>query len=102
MGYLSSPSVALAQMGGADSSHFGYDKMAPLDLEQVSMKARDGVTIQEITYTSAEGGLVPAYLVVPKVGTKLAAVIWGHWLRSSAGVHLQGDPVLTFPSILPS
>lgn len=63
------------------SSHFAYQTGAPLDVKQVSTQNRGSVVIEDITYASPNGGVVPAYLVSP-VGKEelLAAVVWGHWL----------------------
>jgi cephalosporin-C deacetylase-like acetyl esterase len=77
--------VVLAQSSSPDdSAHFTYDTGVPLNVKQVSVKVRDGVTVQEITYTGSNGDTVPAYLVIPKGTGKFAGVIWGHWLMPSA------------------
>ena len=67
-----------------DLSHFAYDKSAALDVKQISVKIQDGVTIQDITYTGANGDSVPAYLVIPKSTGNFAGIIWGHWLMPGA------------------
>ncbi len=55
--------VALAQTpGSGDTAHFTYDTGTPLDVKQVSVKVQDGVTVQDITYTGANGDTVPAFL----------------------------------------
>ena len=59
--------------------HFDYDKSASLELETIGTETRGDVTIYDITYASPKGGLVPAYLVVPKGKGKFAGVVWGHW-----------------------
>lgn len=59
--------------------HFDYDETAPLDVSTVGTHKRGGVTVYDITYSSPKGGLVPAYLVVPKGKGPFAGVIWGHW-----------------------
>jgi dienelactone hydrolase len=65
--------------------HFDYDTQAPLDIKEISVQDRAGVTIHDITYASPEGGVVPAYLVVPNRKGKFAAILWGHWImRNSA------------------
>src|SRR6202034_4426432 len=66
------------------ASHFAYDMSTPLDLRQVSTEKHGTVTVQEITYISPVGGVVPASLVVPNDSGKFAAVIWGHWLMPNA------------------
>jgi cephalosporin-C deacetylase-like acetyl esterase len=77
--------VALAQTPGPDDSgHFAYDSGVSLNVKQVSVNVRDGVTIEDITYTGSNGDTVPAYLVIPKETGKFAGVIWGHWLMPGA------------------
>jgi hypothetical protein len=79
------PGVALAQTPDPDdSAHFTYDTGVSLNVKEVLVKVRDGVTIQDITYTGSNGDTVPAYLVIPKGTGKFAGVIWGHWLMPGA------------------
>ena len=79
------PSAVLAQAPGPDDfGHFTYDREVSLNVKQISVKVRDGVTIQDITYTGSNGDTVPAYLVIPKSSGKFAGVIWGHWLMPGA------------------
>jgi dienelactone hydrolase len=59
--------------------HFDYDRHAPLDLKQIGVQHREYSNVYDITYASPKGGVVPAYLVVPKGPGPFAAVIWGHW-----------------------
>ena len=59
--------------------HFGYDRHAPLGLKQIGVQHREHANVYDITYASPKGGVVPAYLVVPKGRGPFAAVIWGHW-----------------------
>ena len=75
------PGFARAQ---DDFAHFAYDKSAALNVKQISAKVRDGVTIEDITYTGANGDTVPAYLVIPKGAGKFAGIIWGHWRMPGA------------------
>ena len=65
-------------------AHFDYDKTAPLGIKEVGVEKRGDVTIHDITYTSPKGGVVPAYLVVPKGKGPFAAVVWGHWYWGSS------------------
>jgi dienelactone hydrolase len=60
-------------------AHFNYDKNAPLGLKEIGVEKRGDVSIHDITYVSPKGGVVPAYLVVPKGKGPFAAVVWGHW-----------------------
>ena len=59
--------------------HWDYDKSASLDIKIIGSEKRADVTIYDITYASPKGGVVPAYLVVPKGKGKFAGIIWGHW-----------------------
>jgi len=59
--------------------HFDYDQKAPLRIKQVGVQHRQHATVYDIAYASPKGGVVPAYLVVPKGRGPFAAVIWGHW-----------------------
>ena len=59
--------------------HFDYDQKAPLNIKEIGVQRRATATIYDITYDSPKGGVVPAYLVVPKGRGPFAAVIWGHW-----------------------
>lgn len=59
--------------------HFDYDQKASLNIKRMGVQRRANATIYDITYDSPKGGVVPAYLVVPKGRGPFAAVIWGHW-----------------------
>lgn len=59
--------------------HFDYDQKAPLEIKQVGIQRREHATVYDIAYASPKGGVVPAYLVVPKGKGPFAAIIWGHW-----------------------
>lgn len=59
--------------------HFDYDKSAPLNIKHLGVQRRANATVYDITYDSPKGGVVPAYLVVPKGRGPFAAIIWGHW-----------------------
>jgi dienelactone hydrolase len=59
--------------------HFDYDQKAPLQIKQIGLQRRAHATVYDITYASPKGGVVPAYLVVPKGRGPFAAIIWGHW-----------------------
>ena len=59
--------------------HFDYDKSASLELKTIGTETRGDVTVYDVTYASPKGGVVPAYIVVPKGKRKFAGVVWGHW-----------------------
>lgn len=62
-----------------DPSAFGYDQKAPLELTVLSDRTQDGTVLQDITYVSPRGGVVPAYLIAPSQQAPRAGVIFGHW-----------------------
>ena len=59
--------------------HFDYDQKAPLGMKHLGVQRKAHATVYDLTYASPKGGVVPAYLVVPKGRGPFAAVIWGHW-----------------------
>ena len=66
--------------------HFDYDRPAPLGLKQIGVQHREHANVYDITYESPKGGVVPAYLVVPKGRGPFAAVIWGHWYWNNSSM----------------
>src|SRR6266480_777806 len=74
---LGAPSVAPQDLDLI--RHFDYDQKAPLNIKQIGVRRRTTATVYDITYDSPKGGVVPAYLVVPKGRGPFAAIIWGHW-----------------------
>ena len=59
--------------------HFDYDQQASLNIKRIGIQRRASATVYDIAYDSPKGGVVPAYLVVPKGRGPFAAVVWGHW-----------------------
>jgi cephalosporin-C deacetylase-like acetyl esterase len=59
--------------------HFDYDPTTPLNIKRIGVAHRERANVYDITYDSLKGGVVPAYLVVPKGHGPFAGVIWGHW-----------------------
>ena len=66
--------------------HFDYDRKAPLNIKDVGAQRRARATIYGLTYASPNGGVVPAYLVVPKGRGPFAAVIWAHWCWENSSI----------------
>lgn len=64
--------------------HFDYDRRAPLEIKEIGVKRRGSVSVYDINYASPKGGVVPAYLVVPKGKGPFAAIVWGHWYWSNS------------------
>src|SRR5258708_6912544 len=66
--------------------HFDYDQKAPLGIKQVGVTHHEHADVYDITYASPQGGVVPAYLVVPKGKGRFAAVVWGHWYWNNSSM----------------
>ena len=66
--------------------HFDYDQTKPLNIKQIGVQHRARADVHDITYDSPQGGVVPAYLVVPKGRGPFAAVIWGHWYWNNSSM----------------
>ena len=69
---------------------FEYDRSAPLDVQEVSVRTEGPAEIHDITYASPKGGRVPAYLVVP-AGAKgpFAGLILMHGMPGSRDTTLK-------------
>lgn len=65
---------------------FDYDQRIPLNIKGIGGQHRARANIYDITYDSLKGGVVPAYLVVPKGRGPFAAVIWGHWYWNNSSM----------------
>ncbi len=50
--------------GGSSGGELGYDAGAPLDVHEGARATRDGVVVQDVSYTSGDDR-VEAYLVSP-------------------------------------
>jgi len=69
--------------------HWAYDQSDPLNMKQVGVQKREGLSIYDISFASPvdnrsklvgpNGGVVTAYLVVPPGSGPFPAVIYGHW-----------------------
>jgi dienelactone hydrolase len=66
--------------------HFDYDRHTPLNIKRLGVQHRGRADVYDITYDSLKGGVVPAYLVVPKGRGPFAAVIWGHWYWNNSSM----------------
>jgi dienelactone hydrolase len=65
-------------------AHFEYDRSLPFDVREVSVTDRGKAVVHDLSYRSPCGGMVPAYLVVPKGNGPFAAVLYGHWMMHSS------------------
>ena len=54
---------------------FEYDPEFSLDIQEVSSRIEDGLSVSEITYASVKGGRVPATLIVPQEKGPLAGLV---------------------------
>jgi dienelactone hydrolase len=76
--------LCAAQDAAELAKRFDYDHAAPLGIEPAGTQHRGDVTIEDITYTGADGRLVSAYLVIPAGKGLFAAVLWGHWMMEGS------------------
>ncbi len=68
-----------------------YDPARALDLQEVSAREVDGVTIKDLNYAAyaASHGRIKAYLVRPKGKGPFAGVVFFHWLGRPKGDRTQ-------------
>lgn len=76
--------LCAAQNATELAKRFDYDHAAPVNVELAGTQHRGDVTIEDITYTGADGAKVPAYLVVPAGKGPFAVVLWGHWMMEGS------------------
>lgn len=62
---------------------FAYDTQAPLDIQEVSRRQEEGVTVIDLTYASPMGGRVPATLVIPDGAGPFAGMLYQHGMPST-------------------
>ena len=62
---------------------FAYDPQAPLDIQEMSRRQEEGVTVIDLTYASPMGGRVPATLVVPDGTGPFAGMLYEHGMPST-------------------
>lgn len=79
IGILAIATIACPAQDAEMIQHFDYDQKAPLNIKQVGVQRRETATVYDLTFDSPKGGVVPAYLVVPKGRGPFAAIVWGHW-----------------------
>lgn len=62
------------------ASLFDYDRARPLDVKEVGVVSKDGVTVRDITFACPSGDRTAAYLVGPSgAGKKRPAALFVHW-----------------------
>lgn len=57
---------------------FTYDSQVPLDVQEVSRRREEGVTVIDLTYASPMGGRVPATIVLPDGAGPFAGMLYQH------------------------
>ena len=71
---------------------YDYDRMAPLDVQEVGVETRGGIQVRDITYASPRGGRVTASLFAPPGKGPFAGMIFMH---GGGGVRGQMAPAAT-------
>jgi dienelactone hydrolase len=64
------------------TNNFDYDPNHPLDLRVVQSQHEDGLTIQNLTFSTPFGYRRAAYLVSPESEQPTAAILFAHWLET--------------------
>jgi dienelactone hydrolase len=75
---------------------FDYDAQAPLDSQEVSVRAHDGVTVHDLSYASPKGGRVTAFLVAPDGSGPGPGVLLQHGVAEAEGVSLGRELLLPY------
>jgi len=65
---------------------FEYDRGAPLDIQEVSRRVENGLSVVEITYASPKGGRVPARLIVPQGRGPFAGIVMQYSMELEFGL----------------
>jgi dienelactone hydrolase len=67
------------------AAKFTYDHTAPLEIREVSSRAKDGVTVRDFTYRNPFGVRRAAYYVRPEEGGgPFPAILYLHWYEPEA------------------
>lgn len=70
----------------ANSQLFEYDQDASLDIQEVSSRKENGLSVIEITYASPKGGRVPAKLIVPQGKGPFAGIVMQYSMELEFGM----------------
>jgi dienelactone hydrolase len=70
---------------------FEYDPGAPLDLQPVEERAREGVRVESVTYRAPGDGRITAFLVIPGARGPFPAILWGHWAMPGSPLRNRGE-----------
>lgn len=65
---------------------FEYDPKDPLDIQEVSRRIEDGLSVIEITYASPKGGRVPARLIIPQGTGPFAGIVMQNSMELEFGM----------------
>jgi len=70
----------------ANRQLFEYDQDTPLDIQEVSRRIENGLSIVEITYASPKGGRVPARLIIPQGTGPFAGIVMQYSMELEFGM----------------
>jgi dipeptidyl aminopeptidase/acylaminoacyl peptidase len=70
----------------ANRQLFEYDQNAPLDIQEVSKRIENGLSVIEITYASPKGGRVPARLIIPQGPGPFAGIVMQYSMELEFGM----------------
>jgi cephalosporin-C deacetylase-like acetyl esterase len=70
----------------ANRQAFEYDRDDPLDIEEVSRRSENSLSMIEITYASPRGGRVPARLIIPPGKGPFAGIVMQYSMELEFGM----------------
>src|SRR5512137_1845463 len=70
----------------ANRQLFEYDQDASLDIQEVSRRIENGLSIVEITYASPKGGRVPSRLIIPQGTGPFAGIVMQYSMELEFGM----------------
>jgi dienelactone hydrolase len=87
LAYIRTDNLAASEDFFETNRHlFDYDRQAPLDIQELSSRVANGLSLVEITYASPKGGRVPATLIVPQEDGPFAGIVMQHSMELEYGM----------------
>jgi len=78
--------IASSNFYEANRQLFEYDQDAALDIQEVSRRIENGLSVVEITYASPKGGRVPARLIIPQGTGPFAGIVMQYSMELEFGM----------------
>jgi uncharacterized protein len=78
--------IASSNFFEANRQLFEYDQDAPLDIQEISRRIENGLSVVEITYASPKGGRIPARLIIPQGTGPFAGIVMQYSMELEFGM----------------